>query len=151
MSCLACAGHAPVRNVDKERYIESNIESISSAQHPEIHFFDFALLTGAPSDAMKCFKSYAQQNRLILSFHYYSPPSTASWLHFVFTLDRAELFSIRRRKGFIASFFCNFLVQGAMEEDIQLAKKNAAKFGGIPIFLSEFWEVWRQPPFLIRF
>lgn len=27
-----------------------------------------------------------------------------------------------------------------MEEDIQLAKKNAAKFGGIPIFLSEFWE-----------
>ncbi|CAK9017736.1 unnamed protein product [Durusdinium trenchii] len=81
------------------------IANWSSTVEGESCFVSCLACFGAPSSAMKCFKSYANQNRLILSFHFYSPPSTK-----------------------------------AMEEDIQLAKKNAAKFGGIPIFLSEFWE-----------
>eukprot|EP00435_Cladocopium_sp_Y103_P057301 s1296_g19.t1 len=61
--------------------------------------------SGTPREAKKIFDSFAKQNRLILSFHFYSPPAT-----------------------------------GSFEEVIQLAKKNAIKLGGIPIFLSEYFE-----------
>ena len=59
---------------------------------------------GTSNAAMAQFQSYARQNRLILSFHWYVPPSIA---------------------GFSAI--------------IELAKENAAKLGGIPIYLSEYW------------
>lgn len=61
--------------------------------------------SGTPREAKKIFDSFAGQNRLILSFHFYSPPAT-----------------------------------GSFEEVIQLAKKNAIKLGGIPIYLSEYFE-----------
>lgn len=61
--------------------------------------------SGTPREAKKIFDSFAQQNRLIFSFHFYSPPAT-----------------------------------GSFEEVIQLAKKNAIKLGGIPIYLSEYFE-----------
>mmetsp|Transcript_11454 Transcript_11454/g.27476 ORF Transcript_11454/g.27476 Transcript_11454/m.27476 type:complete len:552 (-) Transcript_11454:170-1825(-) len=60
---------------------------------------------GTSKAAMQQFQSYANQNRLILSFHWYIPPSIVSF-----------------------------------GENIRLAQKNAEKLGGIPIYLSEFWE-----------
>lgn len=61
-------------------------------------------MSGMPADALKRFQSYANQNRLILSFHWYVPPSTVT-----------------------------------MRKNIELAIQNAAKLGGVPIYLSEYW------------
>lgn len=60
---------------------------------------------GTPKRALDRFKSWANQNRLIFSFHYYTPPAT-----------------------------------GPIEEVIQFAKKNAENLGGMPIFLSEYFQ-----------
>ena len=82
------------------------IANFGSTVEGESTFIKFlTCCCGTPKRALDRFKSYANQNRLILSFHYYAPPAT-----------------------------------GTFEEVIQLAKKNAANLGDIPIYLSEYFE-----------
>lgn len=76
----------------------------SNAVESESCFVSCLQCAGTPKEAMEQFQSYAKQNRLILSFHWYVPPATSSFAG-----------------------------------TIQLAKKNAQKLGGIPIYFSEYW------------
>jgi len=75
----------------------------------ESTFVSLLACAGTPSNAMKYYRSFAERNRLILSFHHYSPPSNVSW-----------------------------------KKMVELAKEDAQKLGGVPIWLSEYWEETAQ-------
>lgn len=103
---LGFYGHV-LAELDQDPRIKTPIaiDNFSSTLPGESCAISCLACAGTPSAAMKQFQSYASRNRLILSFHYYSPPSTVSW-----------------------------------EKMVELAKANAQKLGGVPVWLSEYWE-----------
>jgi len=103
---LGFYGHV-LAELDQDPRIKTPIaiDNFSSTIPGESCAISCLACAGTPSAAMKQFQSYASRNRLILSFHYYSPPSTVSW-----------------------------------EKMVELAKANAQKLGGVPVWLSEYWE-----------
>ncbi|CAE7473048.1 URA2 [Symbiodinium natans] len=107
---LGFYGHV-LAELDKDPRIKSPIaiDNFSSTIPGEACEISCLACSGTPSAAMKQFQSYAERNRLILSFHYYAPPANVSW-----------------------------------EKMVELAKANAQKLGGVPVWLSEYWEASAQ-------
>ncbi|CAK8994390.1 Protein URA2 [Durusdinium trenchii] len=112
-----------MEELDKDPSIKCPIAiaNWSSTVEGESCFVSLLACAGTSTKAMQRFQAYAQQNRLLLSFHYYIPPSTSSFIE-VIDLAKKNAIKLGRPPIFFSEFwegsaqsFANYLAKAVDE------------------------------------